>query len=76
MARRRLNLVGGGFLGSLLLVGALVGCNQGGGGEGEGGGGGGQEEEFALPVKFGATTVKATRHTGRRVKRSAPAGAR
>ena len=72
MARRRFNLVGGGFLASLLLAGALVGCNQGGGEGGEGGGGG-EISEFAIPPAFVPTRpVRSARRGARRVKRAAP----
>ncbi len=50
MTHRKSNLYRGGFLASILVAGALVGCNQGGGQGGEGGGGGEQQSEFVLPL--------------------------
>ena len=63
----------GGFLASVLVAGALVGCNQGGGdGEGGNGAGGGEEQaEFALPpVGLRLRTVRSTRRAAPRVRRS------
>ena len=49
MTHRKSNVYRGSFLASILVVGALVGCNQGGQG-GEGGGGGEQQAELVLPL--------------------------
>ena len=74
MALRKWNLVRGGFLGTVLVAGALVGCNQGdNGGGGEGGGGGGDEEsEFALPPAGMRLRAVRPMRVSRRVKRASP----
>ncbi len=60
MTHRKSNLYRGGFLASILVAGALVGCNQGGGQGGDGEGGGGeQQSEFVLPlVPASASSLK------------------
>ena len=75
MAHRRHALIRGGFLGTIVLAGALVACNQGGG-EG-GGGGGGEISEFAIPPAVAPLhPVRSSRRVARRVKRSAAPSAR
>lgn len=72
MTHRRSKMYRGSFLASILVVGALVGCNQGGqGGEGEGGGGGEQQSEFVLPlIPASASPLK----TAMRRRRAGPLG--
>ena len=71
MTHRRSNVYRGSLLASILVAGALVGCNQGGGQGGEGGGGGEQQSEFVLPlIPASASSLK----TAMRRRRAEPLG--